>query len=432
MPDRTQQPPFSLPETISLPAAQHTLAAGRVPLWTIRAGDQELLRLTLVFEAGSRHAVKPFVASALINLLSEGTARHTAAEVAEFFDFHGVYYDTSLDRDYALITVSCLSRFLGTTLGMLEEILLTPQLSPDELSIYAAKRKQELIIEREKPAVRARELFAQTLFGAEHPYGRVSLPESYDTLATEDLRSFYEKFYVRGNGAFAVASGLIGDPERHTIEDFLERISNRYPVAGSTGGEPHNALARPTPQTGAPVTEHRPDALQSSLRLGRLLFPKGHPDFNGMQILSTVLGGYFGSRLVRNLREEKGFTYGIYAAMVNFQQAGYLAIASDVAAGVRDAAIAEIFRETELLRAAPIAAEELDMVRNIIAGEAMRIIDGPFGVADVAIESIQCGDPSLSNFAQFLDEVRTITPERLHALAQQYLRREDFVVVAVG
>ena len=150
-----------------------------------------------------------------------------------------------------------------------------------------------------------------------------------------------------------------------------------------------------------------------------------------MQVLSTVLGGYFGSRLMQNLREHNGFTYGVFSAMVNFQQAGYLAIATQVGAEVTEQALQEINNEIELLRTQPVTEEELQLVKNIMAGEMMRILDGPFGIADVTTENILCGFDN-SHIQHNLERIRQTTPEEILSLAQRYLAPEDLVTVVVG
>jgi predicted Zn-dependent peptidase len=162
-----------------------------------------------------------------------------------------------------------------------------------------------------------------------------------------------------------------------------------------------------------------------------MLFARNHPDFIPMQVLSTVLGGYFGSRLMQNLRERNGFTYGVFSAMVNFQQAGYLAIATQVGTQVTAEAQRQILLEIERLRTEKIADEELALVKNIMAGEMMRILDGPFGIADVTTENILCGFDN-SRIEYNLQRIRQTTPEELLALAQKYLREEDLVSVIVG
>lgn len=419
--DRTIQPPFILPEQLAIPAARQATLPNGVRFWTIDAGTQPLVRLSLVFGAGTRYQGTPFVASSMLNLMSEGTASYTAAQIAEMFDFYGIYYDTSIDRDYAVVTVSCLSRFLPKTLELLSEILFEPLFPEHEVEIYASKRKQQLTIEREKPSYQARELFSEGLFGKEHPYGRVSPAADYDNLNAGMLRSFYETHYTAAN-LFAVASGRITPEARTAMEGFLTRFR--------TAGAMADAGIPPVHST-TMIREKRNGALQSSIRIGKVLFPKGHPDFNGLQVAATVLGGYFGSRLVKNLREDKGYTYGIYSAMLNMEHSGYFAVASDMTAAATDDAVAEILREVERLRSELVPAAELDMVRNIIVGEMMRILDGPFGIADVTMENVQCGMTNEAVSA-FFDEVRTITPERILTLAQTWLDPASFTTVIVG
>ncbi len=196
--------------------------------------------------------------------------------------------------------------------------------------------------------------------------------------------------------------------------------------------------------------------MQSSIRIGRVLFPRQHPDFVGMQVVATILGGYFGSRLVQNLCEKRGYTYGVMAAMVNLREAGYLAISTEVAAEATDDAIEQVLGEIELLRTELVGADELENVRRSMLGEVMRILDGPFGIVDVVIENVQIGAYSTdtrlddsrpvdhdstgvfdaageSNYlADFVAQVEAITPERIRDLARKYLSRDQFTVVVVG
>jgi predicted Zn-dependent peptidase len=172
-------------------------------------------------------------------------------------------------------------------------------------------------------------------------------------------------------------------------------------------------------------------ALQSSVRIGRLLFPRTHPDFVGMQVVATVLGGYFGSRLMQNLREMHGYTYGVMAAMINFEKEGYLAIATQVTRDHTEDALREIYYEIERLRSEPIDEEELQLAKNMMIGEILRILDGPFGIADVTIENIMCGMDN-SSTEKNVELINAITPEEVQRLAVKYLRREDLVEVVVG
>ena len=171
--------------------------------------------------------------------------------------------------------------------------------------------------------------------------------------------------------------------------------------------------------------------MQTSIRIGRLLFPRTHPDFVGMQVVAAILGGYFGSRLMQNLREANGYTYGVMAAMVNFDKEGYLAIATQVAKEHREDALREIYHEIERLRNETVDEYELQMVKNVMIGEILRILDGPFGIADVTIENIMCGMDN-SATEESVARIFAITAEEIKALAEKYLRREDLIEVYAG
>ncbi len=314
-----------------------------------------------------------------------------------------------------------LSKFFGPTCALAEEILLHPVYPDEEVAAYCAKRRQQLSIERTKVDTQAREAFAQALFGPQHPYGITSDETAYDRLTRDDLTTFYKQHYTAEN-CFVVCSGRVGEAELSAIAAIAEQLP--------TG----NGTARPSfpaPETRRETIVQHAGAVQSSIRVGRLLFPRQHPDFLGMQVVATALGGYFGARLMQNLREEHGYTYGAMAAMVNFQHAGYFAIAAQVGTDVTRAALDEIYAEIEKLRNEPMPETELDMVKNMMAGEMMRILDGPFGIADVTIENILC-DTDNRVISENIRHIRETTPAEVQRLAQRYLAREDLVTVIAG
>lgn len=419
--DRAIEPPFYIPDTVNVLYPDQSVTTNGMKLYSVRTDGQEVVRVSLVFRAGTRFQKSPFVASATLNMLSEGTQRWSAQEISEKIDFYGAFLDVSIDRDYAVVTMCCLSKFLPDMLELLEEVVVRPAFSESELEIYKNKRKQQLSIEREKVSFRARERFAEALFGKGHPYGAFYAQEEYDGLTSAALSEFFTSFYNADN-CFAVTSGRTTDADLSAIRAFLERLP-----AGTLSEYEGLPPVNPIPE----VYEEREGALQSAVRVGKLMFPRNHPDFIGMQVLLMVLGGYFGSRLVSNLREDKGYTYGVFSTMVNLESSGYMAIATEVGAEFTQDAVREIFFEIRRLREEAVSAEELEMVKNMITGEFMRILDGPFGIADVTIENIQNGSGN-DYINRYLQEVKEITPERLKSLAERYLGEEGFVTVVVG
>lgn len=415
-----KQPAVRIPSSLEMPRTELRTLQNGMRLYTLRADDFEVVRVSFVFHAGTVTQNAPFVAGTTANLLAEGSSRMTGRQIAEQLDFYGSYFEANLDRDYVYISFCSLRRYFRETLKAAEEILLRPVFPEHEVESYCRKRRQQLAVERTKVDVMAREAFAGALFGPEHPYG-ISYPESaYGSLERSQPEQHYRRLYTGGNG-IAVCSGHVGTEELNAIIALAEQLP---------AGELPD-LQFPAPESRPFVHIERPEALQSSIRIGRLLFPRTHPDFVGMQVVATVLGGYFGSRLMRNLREEHGYTYGVMASAVNFDRAGYLAIATQVGAEVTRAALDEIFRETERLRREPVGEEELILTKRILTGEMMRILDGPFGIADVAIENILSGmgDDAVN---RQLQEILAVTPERIQELACRYLDPERLVTVVVG
>ncbi len=451
-----KQPDIVVPGKVTLPAVETVVLGNGLHVHMIRTAGQQVARVSLVWAAGSAVQSQPFVASSTLNLLAEGSEALTAHQIAERLDFVGSYFDVSIDRDFAVATFCCLGKFFEPTLEMISEIVLHPAFPEDEVALYARKRMERLALERSKPATKARELFSAALFGESHPYG-ISSPESeYLKLRREDVRGFFERFYGAGN-CFVVCSLGEDEGQREALLELLSGMplgaNTNHPVSRLAGcphqppsSARHSQLAARdarigyAPSTGGELPSRRVMALkgsvQSAVRVGRLLFPRGHEDFVGMQVVATILGGYFGSRLIQNLREERGYTYGVMAAMVNLRAAGYLAIATEVAAEATGDAVEQIFGEMERLRNELVGEDELENVRRSMLGEVMRILDGPFGIVDVVIENIQVcgngGDSAHNYINDFIRQIEATTPERVRELARKYLVREKFTTVIVG
>ena len=416
-----RRPAIRIPESVDVPVANLTTLANGVRLYLLENHDQQVVRLSFVFGAGSSRQNRFFSATAAANLLSEGSDRFTARQLAEQLDFYGSYFDIAVDRDVVVVSFCALSKFFLPTLQTAEEILLRPAFPQDEFDSYRIKRRQRLEIERRKVDVRVREAFAAAMFGSEHPYG-VSAPLSaYDELSREEVVDFYRRHYTADN-CFVVCSGDLSDEALKAIENICMQLPQ--------SGERLPLIFPDAVQTPCVRLEHA-GAVQSAVRVGRMLFTRNHPDYVGMQVVATVLGGYFGSRLMRNLREERGYTYGVFAAMANLDRAGYLAIATQVAAEAREDTLHQIYTEIERLRTELISEQELALVKNIMVGEMMRILDGPFGIVDVTIENVQCGTDNLA-IERSVEAIRRCTPEDVQRLAEKYLRREDLVEVTVG
>lgn len=396
-------------------------APNGTPLYVLHNSNQGVVRVSFVFRAGTSYQSVPFSASAVVNTLTEGTEQLSGREIAERLDFVGSYYDANIDRDWAVVTFCSLSKFSPETMDIAEQVVLHPTFPEREISVYCHKRKEQLDVQRSKPDQLSRELFGQAIFGQTHPYGITSPSEEYDHLTPAILREFYESHYT-AEGCFAVLCGDISSADTERVLAILGGLRR--------GG---TALVReiPAPDPVEYAKWHFEGAVQSSIKVGVPLFPRSNPDFIPMQVVATAMGGYFGSRLMQNLRERNGLTYGAYAAMINLDRSGYFVMSAEVAGEATDRAIAEIMAEVERITTKPLHPKELSVVKKIIFGDVMRIFDGPFGVADVSIENIQNGTDN-SYTENFLAQVESLTPKMLRDVAARNIDKNELTVTIVG
>lgn len=418
---RTTAPAIHLPEKIRLTPAETLTAGSGIPVLIIRAGSQEVVKIEFIFRAGNMIADRPLLAAAANDLLEEGTSKHTSAEIAELLDYYGAYFSTENGPEWSTVTLFSLNKFVKDTLPHFTEAITDPVYPENEISTYAVQGKQRLAVGLSKVDFIARRHFFHAIYGNSHPLGRMTEMSDYDALQTATLQAYHRDHYLGGLRGVVIS----GQPDAAT----LRAVENCIQQAGfkSASDAPH------------PVAETRPvkkliekaDALQSAIRIGRPLFSRSHPDYLPFTILNTVLGGYFGSRLMSNIREDKGYTYGIGSGLVSHLNDGYFFITTEVGADVRSAAVHEIYSELQRLRDEPIPGAELDLVRNYMIGAYQRSIDGPFAQADrhkiIALHQLPA-----DYYDQYLATIHTVRAEQLQQLAQQYLREEDLYEIVSG
>lgn len=424
-PDRTTPPPIIPPQTISVCKPSPETMPNGLTVIPIQTGEQEVIKLELIFHAGTKYQHKPLVARASINQLTEGTHRNTSEQIAEKLDYMGSFVEFSYSRDYASVNVLTISRFFEDTLKLVADMLYHPTYPENELELFKIRGKQQLHVELERVGVLARRNFFRTLFGANHPYGFFANPDHFDELTVNDLSLFHTTHHTSNRSA-AIISGKVGSAELDIVRKTLGET--RFGEADST--EP--AIDLNPKQTRSKTIAYKKEANQTAIRIGKLMVERTHPDYIGLMVLNTVLGGYFGSRLMQNLREEKGYTYGISSGLIPFTRCTVLSIATEVATGVTEAAVEEILTEAERLRTNEIPGKELDLVRNHLIGEVLRSLDGPFALADSYAALYQFNRLDFGYIERIIRTINTITPATLHNLAQRYLNPSEMVISLAG
>lgn len=401
---------------------------------TFPSSSVDILRIDCVFPAGTSLQPYPLVAHACNSLLCEGTLRRTAIQVAEFLDFRGIALETDCSPYHASLTFYVLRKYADDFLPLLHEMLTQPAFSQEEFRVYCEKRRQQLLEGRQKTAVVARNQFYLSLFGPNHPLGVFAVPDDVDRLSLDDVRQFYRRHYNLASARFYLAG--------HYDEAFLSRFQSLLCPNTLIPNPPylipkHSPLSSnlsPLSSNLSSLSSNYPlnGAVQSTIRIGRLLpFHPCDPDYHRFMVLNTVLGGYFGSRLMSNLREDKGYTYGIYSRTIIFGSDILFTLSADVAAPCTEAALHEVFFELDRLCREPIPDDELDTVRQYMEGDYLRSIDGIFERVErhLSLELNGVGE-EFTNL--FLSAIRTSTPAQLQSLAQRLFRPDQLLTVTSG
>jgi len=419
--DRSIAPDFGKIDSIELMEPKVLHLDNGLPVFTINTGEQEVLKVELVFATGASASDKKLVAAATAELLTEGTQKHTAEEIANALDFYGAYFNSHVSHDESSLELFTLNKHLKDTICTMAEVYSQPTFPEHELETFILKGQQDMMVNEQKVSYLAAKAFSGTLFGNEHPYGRTATQSDYAALTQQDLREFHASAFA-GQIQHIIVAGKLTDDTIAVLNSAFgqeKRLSNALdPIVIHASQE-------------RIVHVQKDDAVQNAIRIGRLLFDRTHPDFVGMQILCTVLGGYFGSRLMANIREDKGYTYGIGAGLVSLKHIGYLSISTEVGTQICKPALDEIYLEIGKLRKELIPTDELELVRNYMLGTILKSVDGPFSLASKWKTYLKHGLGTDDHY-QLLHQIRTITPERLRDLANKYLQQEDLIQVTSG
>lgn len=421
--NRKKSPAVVEIKSIYIKEAQENKLTNGIKLYTINASNEEVIKIDLVFEAGI--IVQEFKSQANFTskMLSEGTSKYSAAQLAEKLDFYGAYFQTKNTTEEAIITIYCLNKHLNKTLPYIVEILTDSIFPEKDLEILKKNAIQNLKVNQERNSYLVRKAFNETIFGKNTIYGSYSEITDIESIQREQLISFYKNQYQKGI-KYILASGCVNN-------ETIESINTNFGT--DTFKVNHNFKYNYLANVSKPSDLYidKTNSVQSAIRIGRRLFNRNHPDFREMQLLNLILGGYFGSRLMKNIREEKGLTYGIYSAIEAYPFDACWYIDTEINNELCDTGIKEIYKELALLRNELIGEKELKTAKNYLLGSFLRSIDGPFSLAD-RFKILKDFDLDYQYFYDFIEIIKNTTAERLRELANLYLKNEDLTSVIVG
>jgi predicted Zn-dependent peptidase len=321
------------------------------------------------------------------------------------------------------VSVSGLTKFLPQLLPVIKELVTDAVFPEEELAIFKQNSKQRLSVNLKKCDFVAGRLIDSYVYGPEHPYGCFYNAEDYDALNREDLISFYKQYYQHGNCIIFVSGKLPAN-----IEELLNANFGTLPL---TAWKPNTVSNVPNPSAQKKYRiENDKAGVQGAIRIAAPFPGRKHPDFIKVLFLNNLFGGFFGSRLMSNIREEKGYTYGIYSYLQNHLQDTAWLISTEAGKDVCEATVKEVYIEMQKLRDEAIDEEEISLVRNYMIGTILGDLDGPFQIMG-RWKNIILNGLDADYFVKTIETVKTITAAELQALAKKYLQPEHFYELVV-
>lgn len=423
--NRQQQPQIEAIEKISIALPQRRVMPNGVPIAIIEAGTQEVVRIDILIGAGKWQQNQLLQTLFTNRMMREGTKRFTSAQIAERLDYYGAWLELSSSMEHSYVTLYSLNKYVTHTLEIVESIIKEPTFPEKELMTVLDMNKHQFLVNSTKVDFMAQKSFSSSIFGLSHPCGRFAEEADYDRVTVACLKEYYEQYFHSGNCSIYV-SGKIS-------QEVINEIESRF--GSQSWGNAHNKVGFTSyslnTTTQKRVFTEQPNAMQSAIRMGQVTLQREHPDYLKMRVLVTLFGGYFGSRLMSNIREDKGYTYGISAGIVTYPDVSILQIATEAANEYVENIVKEVYHEMTVLQNELVSDEELTMVKNYMLGEMCRSYEGPFSLSEswIFIETSKLPE---SYFEQALQAVQTVTAEELRTLARTHFNIEGMIEVIAG
>jgi zinc protease len=417
--DRTVAPPFNRSTRFDLLQPEKITFKNGIDSYFVSAGQQEVIKIELILKGGRWYEHHWGASHFATNLLLKGTRTKTSAEIAQIFDLYGAHIDLNAGLDVISIALYSLNKYLEPALNLFFEILTDSVFPEKELEQSKSIYLENLQVNHEKTSFLASKSFRRNLFGESHPYGKELEEKDVKALGVEAVREHYEQF---GKDLFILVSGKVSDVTKSMISRTFSDLPT-HRISDKKIENPQNSPKR--------VSTEKEGSLQSSIRMGKRFIDRNHADYADALLLNHILGGYFGSRLMKNIREEKGLSYGIYSSLHTLCRESYLVIGSDVNKENLDLTFSEIEKELIRLYEETIPVNELDVARNHFIGSLQAELSTPFAHAD-KLKNILLFNLSPSYYQNLISRLNSTGPEDLMQVAGKYFRKESFYEISVG
>jgi predicted Zn-dependent peptidase len=383
-------------------------------------------------EAGALYESEKFVAHATYQLLKESSANFSSIEMDDFLACHGTSWKTRIYTQHIVIQWVIPKRNLDKVLPVLWETIAQPSFKNDDLQRFKESKIKDLEYNTAKFNYRASQLMFAAMFPPHTSIGTILTKEHIETLTIERLQEYHQQTFTENNIRMFVTGNIEVCGERYAVigkEDKLPSVLTDGQEKEAKGRKGERKNGKLTPHT--TTVETREGALQSSFILCRKNMGYIHEDRRNFEVLSVLYGGYFGSRLMQNLREENGYTYGVFCNSLFYENESIFYIEADVTVEKTKDAIQECFNEMKLLQNEWVDEEELSLVKSFMLGELLREVDGSVSYQKKYAywNGFQLDETEMQ---RMIDAIHAITPQTIQTLAKQYLVPEEFTTIVVG
>ena len=422
--NRTIAPPIKDAIDFSLqlkPYTKFTLDNG-IEVYAIDAGAEEVLQVEWVFFAGNWYEEQNMIAATTSYLLKNGTSKKTAFEINEHFEYYGAYLNRASYNETSALSLHCLNKHTAQLLPVVNELITDSIFPEDELQLFKQNNKQRLAVSLKKSEFVAGRLIDEYVYGLEHPYGKYSSAAAYDALNRPQLQAFYNQYYQQSKYIIFIAGKLPKD-----IADQLNKNFGQLATSKTAATQTH-LIEAATEKKYRVINDN--EGVQGSIRMARSFPNRHHPDFTRATVLNNLFGGFFGSRLMSNIREDKGYTYGIHSYIQNhFHESAWM-VSTEAGRDVCEATIQEVYKEMTILCNEMVKEEELLLVKNYMLGSTLGDLDGPFHIIGKWKNIILNKLPE-TYFYDAVTAIKSVSAKELQELANKYFVPGDFYELVV-
>ena len=416
--DRNTAPAIQKIQKINFVEPQVLWINDTVKLLWMQDVPNETSRIDLYFNAGLRQD-RNVIVSLCSSLLLSGTKQKSSTQIHEQIDQLGAYFDIGLSHEGVLISIFALKQNLLEAFCLIFDSIQEAIFPDKEIAEKVTEKRERFKISSAKVGFTAQRKFQEKIF-FNTPYDELTQISDFDNISKKEIVDFHDKWIKKGLYKIAVV-GNIDSKELETIRSRCKSTCITSPITYFTDF------------CNSPGVFHaeKKSAVQSAIRVGKTLFNKTHDDFFDFSILNTILGDYFGSRLMKNIREDKGYTYGIGSAIAETGGSGYFIIGSEVGTKHREASLDEIKKEIESLNTLSIGKSELGLVKNYLLGQMLKAADGPYAMMDLFL-SVDAYSLDMGFYNRYIERIHQIHSDELKSISKKHLQWDSMSIVSAG